>query len=233
MLTMERVEGTNFEKLLADEDNLIDRQLLARRLSEVYIKQFFDMRLFHADPHPGNILVTPPAHIALIDFGQVGLMSDELAGQLVILIVSMVYRETEVAVEVLADQGAIPPDTDTRALARSLRQLLDKYYGLPLKRIDLITVFSEIAGVIRAHNVTLPRELVIVLKTLTTVAGTALKLDPDLDLLGIMSPRLKSLIAGRFAPARMARTAAVTGWQSGEHFENGPRPASRRATADG
>ena len=201
-----------FETLLANDDKTIDRHLLARRLADAYVKQFFDMRLFHADPHPGNILIRPPAQIGLIDFGQAGTISDEVAGQLVLLIVAMVYRETEVVVEILADQGAVPGDTDTKALSRSLRQLLDKYYGLPLKRLDLVTIFSEIADVIRMYNVTLPREMVIVLKTLTTVAGVALKLDPELDLLGIMSPRLKGLIAKRFSSRRIAKTLAVSTW---------------------
>ena len=222
MLTLERISGENFETLLANDDKTVDRHLLARRLADAYVKQFFDMRLFHADPHPGNILIRPPAQIGLIDFGQAGTISDEVAGQLVLLIVAMVYRETEVVVEILADQGAVPSDTDTKALARSLRQLLDKYYGLPLKRLDLVTIFSEIADVIRMYNVTLPREMVIVLKTLTTVAGVALKLDPELDLLGIMSPRLKGLIAKRFSSRRIAKTLAVSTWHIASILRNAP-----------
>ena len=108
MLTLEKISGENFETLLANDDKTIDRHLLARRLADAYVKQFFDMRLFHADPHPGNILIRPPAQIGLIDFGQAGTISDEVAGQLVLLIVAMVYRETEVVVEILPTRARSP-----------------------------------------------------------------------------------------------------------------------------
>ena len=201
VLTLGKISGRNVEALLGDEGRTVDRHLLARRLMNLYLKQFFDMRLFHADPHPGNILISPPARIGLVDFGQVGTISDELAGQLVIIIVAMIYREPAVVVDVLSDLGAVGPETDARALSRALRQLLDKYYGLPLKRLDLVTVFSEVAAVIRAHDVTLPRELVTVIKTLVTIAGVALKLDPELDLVSMMGPKVKGLVASRFSAA--------------------------------
>ncbi|MCB9850559.1 MAG: AarF/ABC1/UbiB kinase family protein [Phycisphaerales bacterium] len=212
VLTVGAVSGRNIDALVGDNGRSIDRHLLARRLVNVYLTQFFDMRFFHADPHPGNLLISPPARIGLIDFGQVGTLSDETASQLVIMIVAMVYREPQVVVDVLSDLGAVEPDADTRALARALRQLLDKYHGLPLKRLDLVGIFGEIAAVMRAYNVTLPREMVMVLKTITTIAGVALKLDPGLDLVAILSPRLRGLIAGRLSPKNLARTTGVAAW---------------------
>jgi ubiquinone biosynthesis protein len=198
----------------------------------MYLKQFFDMRHFHADPHPGNILISPPARIGLVDFGQIGMISDELAGQLVIMIVGMIHRETDVVVDVLLDLGAVEADADPKALSRALRQLLDKYYGLPLKRMDLGTIFTEIAGVIRTHDVTLPREMVMVIKTLVTIAGVALKLDPELDLLGILKPRVKGLVAARLSPANLARGGGVALWHTFTILKSAPaqlRTLIRRA----
>jgi len=212
VLTLQALSGSNLETLTATDGHGVDRHLLARRLVNMYLTQFFDMRLFHADPHPGNLLVSAPARIALIDFGQVGTLSEETATQLVIMIIAMVYREPQVVVDVLGDLGAVEADVDTQALARALRLLLDKYYGLPLKRIDLASIFVEISAVMRQHNVTLPREVILVLKTITTIAGVALKLDPTLDLVAILSPRLKGLITSRLKPVRLARTAGVALW---------------------
>jgi ubiquinone biosynthesis protein len=113
---------------------------------------------------------------------------------------------------VLTDLGAVEPDADMRAIARAFRQLLDKYHGLPLKRLDLVSIFHELTAVMRTHNVTLPREMVLVLKTITTIAGVALKLDPGLDLVAILTPRLKGLIAGRLSPARLLRAGGVGVW---------------------
>jgi ubiquinone biosynthesis protein len=212
VLTLGRISGRNLDEASADGSAHIDRHLLARRLVNLYLKQFFDMRLYHADPHPGNILILPPARIGLIDFGQVGTLSDETATNLVIMLVALIYREPQIVVEVLADLGAIEPGADTRMLGRALRQMLDKYHGLPLKRMDLTGIFNELAAIIRAHGVTLPRETIMVLKTLVTIGGVALKLDPGLDLVALFTPRIKGLISQQFAPAKLARTAGVSIW---------------------
>jgi ubiquinone biosynthesis protein len=213
VLTLTELRGRSIEELLGGEmADQIDRPLLARCLVNAYLKQFFDMRLFHADPHPGNMLVRPPARLGLIDFGQVGLISDELAGQLVVILVAMIYRETYIVVDVLADMGAVGPETDMPAVARSLRLLLDKYHGRPLKRLDLVTVFYEVTDILRSYNVTLPQETVMVLKTLVTGAGVALRLDPEMDLVTILKPRLKGLVADRMAPPRILRTLGISLW---------------------
>jgi ubiquinone biosynthesis protein len=212
VLTLGQVRGESFEAILQGGHDKIDRKLLGKRLVDMYLKQFFDMRLFHADPHPGNFLISPPARIGLVDFGQIGTISDELAGQLVIIVVAMIYREPQIVVDVLYDLSAVETDTEPKALARDLRRLLDKYHGLPLKRLNLLTIFTEIAAVIRQHNVTLPRELVMVLKTLITIAGVALRLDPELDLVAELSPKVRKLVAGRFSPKKIVRTTGVTLW---------------------
>ncbi len=212
VLTLGQVRGESFEAILQGGHDEIDRKLLGKRLVEMYVKQFFDMRLFHADPHPGNFLISPPSRIGLIDFGQVGTISDEMTGQLVIMVVAMIYREPQIFVDVLYDLNAIESDTNQKALVRDLRRLLDKYHGLPLKRMNLLTIFTEIATVIRQHNVTLPNELVMVLKTLITIGGVSLRLDPELDLVAELSPKVRKLVAGRFSPKKIVRTTGVTMW---------------------
>jgi ubiquinone biosynthesis protein len=212
VLTLGRLSGQNLDTVNYEGPPPVDRHLLARRLVNIYLKQFFDMRLYHADPHPGNILITAPAHIGLIDFGQVGMLSDDTATSLVIMLLGLVYREAEIVVEVLADLGAVEPGTDTRMLTRAMRQMLDKYHGLPLKRLDLPGIFNELARITRDYGVTLPRETVMVLKTLVTIAGVALKLDPELDLVALFTPRIKGLISKQFEPRRILRSAGVSVW---------------------
>jgi len=222
VLTMSRVRGESIEKVIDRHDQSINRQQLGLLLINLYLKQFFDLRLFHADPHPGNILVRQPAEIGLIDFGQVGTLSDELAGQLVTIVAALVYREPQVVVDVLSDLDAVSHDTDARALSRALRQLLDKYYGLPLKRLDLVIIFAELTDTIRAHHVSMPRELVSVIKTMVHIAGVALKLDPELNLAEVVAPRVKKLLTDRFSPKRLSRAAVVSLWHLSSILKSAP-----------
>ena len=212
VLTLEKMGGRNVDAVLRDGDGGVDPLLLADRLTNAYLKQFFELGIFHADPHPGNILISPPADIALIDFGQVGVVSDELAGQLVTLLVAGLGRELDLVVDTLADMRALGPRVDRTQLARMLRRLLDKYYGLPLNRVDYHTFFSEVTEVFRQHDVTVPQDVVVLCKALGTVTGVAMQLDPELDLVAMLRPRLRRVIAERLSPSRLLRSLGVSAW---------------------
>ena len=190
----------------------IDRRLVARRIAACYLKQVFELGLFHADPHPGNLLIEAGSVVGLVDFGQVGIISDQLMTDLVVLVYAGVSNELGVVVDTLADMGALGPDTNRRNLCRALQALLDKYYGLPLKRLDLGTLLGEFSGVIRRHNVVIPQDLSMLTKALATVSGLVARLDPDLDLLELLAPRIRKTLRDRFSPPRLARGAGIFAW---------------------
>ncbi len=216
VLTLEELPGTNVERLSdADQDpeRAIDRPLVAKRLVDCYLKQVFDLGRFHADPHPGNILVEPRAQVGLIDFGQVGTITNELMTHIVVLVYAAVSNEIGVVIDTLADMGALSGETDRRGLQRSLQILLDKYNGLPMKRFEIATVVSEFTDVIRTHQVSVPRDLTMLLKAMGTMSGVVTRLDPNLDIVQLLAPRLKQVIKRKLAPQALAREAGLVGWQ--------------------
>lgn len=223
VLTLERVAGRNVDAVVRDGDPEIDRKLVADRLANAYLKQFFEVGLFHADPHPGNILVSPPANIALVDFGQVGVISDAMADQLVVLLVAGIGREIDLVVDTLGDMKALGPTVDRGQLARMLRRLLDKYYGLPLNRVDYHTFFSEVSEILRQHDATVPRDVVVLCKALGTVAGVALQLDPEINLATMLKPRLRRMVADRLSPNRLLRGMGVSVWHLFSILRSAPR----------
>src|ERR1043166_1178909 len=135
VLTLEYLEGIHLREALNGKARLVDRKSLARNISECFLHQYFEMGLFHADPHPGNLLISPPDRLVLFDFGLVGQIDDEMLGRLVLGIVAMVNTESDVTVDILADFGALGPASDRSNLSRDLRTWLEKYYGLPLHRL--------------------------------------------------------------------------------------------------
>jgi ubiquinone biosynthesis protein len=152
VLTLDWLEGTSLKILLARGDERVDRKVLADRLARAFVRQFFELGIFHADPHPGNLLITPPATIGLIDFGLTGQIDEEMLGQLVVALTAALNREGDVLVEILADMNALTDETDHRQLRREFMELVDKYYGLPLHRFDLQTLFYEITGLIQRNH---------------------------------------------------------------------------------
>jgi len=223
VLTLEFMEGVRLRAALGGPGIACDRRAVAQNLSECFLKQYFELGLFHADPHPGNLLIRPPTGIVLFDFGMVGQISDELMSKLVIAIVAAIKRETDALVDVLADLGALGQATDRTTLARDLRELLDKYYGLPLKRIDLAVIFTELIETVRRNDVILPRDFVAMFKSLATVSGVVLQLDPDLNLVGLLQPRLSGMIRDRLAPKRLLRIAGLSAWHVISILREAPR----------
>lgn len=225
VLTLEAIQGERADVWLDPERSAIhhiDCRLVARRLTECYLKQIFELGVFHADPHPGNILVTAPATVTLIDFGQVGTLSRELMSQIVTITYAAVNREMEVVVETLADMGATGSDTDSRSLRRALQVLLNKYYGLPIKRLNISTLFNELADVIRQHDVVIPRDLSLLLKALSALDGVTRQLDPDLNLLELIQPRVRKAISKQFSPDQVSRATTLVAWDLLTLLRRGP-----------
>ncbi len=212
MLTLEALDGESLNAVLDTQGPPFHRKALAARLADMYLKQFFEIGTFHADPHPGNILVTAPERIGLIDFGQTGVISDEMAGDLVVLLLGVVTRDMNIIADALIEMGAISTKTERRQLVTDLQYLVDKYHSQPLQRLKIQSVFTEAAEVIRHHDATIPRDVVLMLKSLTTVWGVAVQLDPDLDIVGLLKPRLLAMIRARLSPMKMLRAGGLTMW---------------------
>ncbi len=215
VLTLGKIHGGSVDRLLRGgkvDGNHVDRSLVARRLADSYLKQVLELGIFHADPHPGNILIASPAEVGLIDFGQVGTVTEEFISELVILIYACVKGEMDLVIDTLVDMGAVGADTNRRHLQRSLQMLLSKYYGLPIKRIDVATVLSEFVDVVRRHDVVIPREMAQLIKAVSTVATVVAQLDPEFNILEPLAPRLKRAMRERFSPQRIARATTRFGW---------------------
>ncbi len=222
VLTMEYMDGVRLRDAL-DGKHAIDKKALARNLAECFLHQYFELGLFHADPHPGNLLIRPPDGIVLFDFGMVGQIDDELVGRLVIGIVATVNKEIDVLIDVLADLGALGRETNRQVLARDLRLWLEKYYGLPLKRLELGTIFRELIDTVRRNHVVLPRDFVAIFKSLATAWGVVLQLDPELLLLELLQPKLSKLLRERLSPKRMLRLAGLSTWHFASILRDAPR----------
>jgi len=195
---------------------------VARHLADCYLKQVFDVGAFHADPHPGNMLIEPVSTVGLIDFGQVGLITEEWMFQLVVMIYGAVNREVDVILDAMADLGAVGQDTDRRALHRAIQSMLDKYYGLPMKRFDMGVLLDEFSDILRRHDVTMPRDTIMLIKAFSTVAGVINRLDPDLDLLELIRPRLRQIMRERFSPRALSREALRASWHLANIFRTAP-----------
>jgi len=222
VLTLQELHGISAQVLMNEFHPDYDTRHIARKLVLSFIHQFFEVGLFHADPHPGNLLIEPPSSIGLVDFGLTGRIDDEMLGRLVVGLLGAIKKEPGLIVEVLADMDALGEHTDRHRLRQDFSLLIEKYVGLPLYRFELQKLFFEISDLVRRNDVTLPREFVLFGKAFVGIGGICLQLDPDLDLAALLEPNLKKILARRFAPHHLARTAAISGWHMYSILKSAP-----------
>lgn len=215
LLALSRLRGRNVSNPEALIEFAVDRKAVAGHLLDAFIHQYFRMGLFHGDPHPGNLMALGPERVALLDFGLVGHLSDDMRDRLVTALLAALERELGIVVQVFGEMGSLSEDTDVEELKSDLQKLLDKYYGLNLGRFALDRMFQEITELCRRHQVILPRDFILIIKSLITIAGVGMSLDPELDLVAMLQPRLRTVLLEKVNPLRIGRKMLLSLWNMG------------------
>ncbi|MGB3087112.1 MAG: AarF/ABC1/UbiB kinase family protein [Phycisphaerae bacterium] len=223
VLTLERVEGIPVYDAPALAEAGADRKALARHLAECFMRQYFELGLFHADPHPGNLVVQAPDRLGILDFGQVGRLSERSKSRLGTALIAALRHDFDIVADVLDDLDALPEGVDLERLKGDLTALVDKYGGIPLKRLDLRSLFEEITALARRHRVVLPRDFVLLGKSLVTMGGVALDLDPEMSVVEVVRPKVRALATEKVSPKRLAHHGLTSAYHLMSLAEQGPR----------
>ncbi|WP_334110542.1 ABC1 kinase family protein [Thermodesulfitimonas autotrophica] len=205
VLVMEEVAGVK----LTNPDELarqgIDRQLVARRLADALLKQIFLYGFFHGDPHPGNLAALPDNRVLFMDFGIVGVIDEELQEKIGDLVLGLVRRSTSQVMRAVESLGAVPPHVDRSALRRDIDGLRQKYYEIPLSQISLAESMRDILSVAFKHQIRIPTQLSLLIKSLVTAEGVIARLDPELSIVELARPLARRLAARRLRPPALRR----------------------------
>jgi ubiquinone biosynthesis protein len=227
VFTMERLRGVRITDLKALSEMGVGRAALARRLLNVFMKQYLEMGVFHADPHPGNLLVLPDGTVGMLDLGMVGRMTTDLRNKLGALLVAVTASDPDIVAEICFSLGLLGEDFNEAAFKQGVLELLDKYYNMPLKRIDPRRVFSDVTALARESHVVLLRSLVLFAKSLVTVLSTAKALDPDLDAGSVLRPRAQEMLRERLAPTQLIKSLGLNLWSIATFVQAVPRSILR------
>ena len=204
MIVMELVDGISLSDVPADEPER--RRNLARLGLQGIIRQVFRDGFFHADPHPGNIVVGPEDTLYMLDCGMVGRLTEETRFRLTDLIQATIARDPERLVNVLLDLTEEHEPIDRQALQLDVLDILDAYHSVPLEKLRLGRFLSEVADLLNRHKLRLPENLTMVIKTLITAEGVARELHPGLDVVSELRPLIGQLVAEHYRPENLWRS---------------------------
>ncbi|HJH32083.1 MAG TPA: AarF/ABC1/UbiB kinase family protein [Methanosarcinaceae archaeon] len=212
VLTLEYIEGTrssDFEKI---EELGFDKNEIATYGAKAFMKQVFEHGFFHADMHPGNVIIMDDGKIALIDFGMVGHLSDDVRNALIDGLIATSKGDIDVLVEILRDFDAISEDVDLPALKTDLKYLLDTYYGRSLKQLDASTMMVEMISVLRKHQAKVPASIALLSKGVMTISGFGAMMVPDFNATILAEPYARKLMTKRMRPKSIVSGAFKDIW---------------------
>lgn len=216
VITIERINGFRADNIEELESNKINRHKVAVQASNLFMKLVFEVGYFHADPHPGNLLIMKDGTIGLLDFGMVGSIDEDTQEDLVKLFVAVIRRDTETIVDMLLNMGVTPVSVDRKKIKEDVQMFIGRYYGLPLAEISMAHVTSEVLNVAYRHRLRMPVSLSLLAKTILMSEGLGRRLDPNFNLIEIVTPYAQNLIKRQYSPDRLFKKVSQTLYDYGE-----------------
>jgi ubiquinone biosynthesis protein len=195
VIVMQRMVGTPVSQLDKLREAGVDIKKLARDGVTIFFTQVFRDGFFHADMHPGNILVslapeTFQRYIAL-DFGIIGTLNEVDKEYLAQNFIAFFRRDYKRVAELHVESGWVPRETRIDALEGAIRAVCEPHFDRPLKDISLGQVLMRLFQTSRRFNVEIQPQLVLLQKTLLNIEGLGRQLDPELDLWSTAKPFLE------------------------------------------
>ncbi len=213
VLTMEFVDGRPLAELLREDPRDEEEgKRVAGLGADLTLKQIFQHGFFHADPHPGNILVLHDGRLCYLDFGLSGsLIRRDLATISDMLISIIACDEQKASRAVVRLAGSRDFET-ARSIEREIAELIGRFQSAGAGDFSFTTLLSDIVAILVDKELHLPPDLFLLVKSLITIEGVATALDPNLDFSEHLEPFAKELLKDQYDPQRVAsRVSTMAG----------------------
>lgn len=187
-------------------DRGFDGEAIVRGMLSIMIKSIFEDGFFHADPHPGNVLLLgqPPVPVVgLIDLGLVGRLTPQLRDKTIDLMVAAVQEDYRGLADALYAIGTPTRKIDRREFEAEVAQLAEKYLGKALADIAVSALIRDLVGGAQRYGLEIPPDFLLVGKAIMTMEGVGKEIAPHFDLYEEMKPYFLRLLRDRYSPEKM------------------------------
>jgi ubiquinone biosynthesis protein len=205
MITMQHISGTSIRKIKDNCPAGIDPNSVAQTGANLYLKMIFHHGFFHADPHPGNIIIQGDGTIGLLDFGMVGRISEQLREDIEAMLVAIVNQDVSMLSTLIKRIGRCPNNLNESAFSNEVADFVGQYSTQILAQFDMSGALNDFMSLVRRFEITLPGEVSLLIKVLVSLEGTGRQLNPDFSLMEIMKPFQRLLLLKRLSPTRQAK----------------------------
>ncbi|MDY6820641.1 MAG: AarF/ABC1/UbiB kinase family protein [Deferribacterota bacterium] len=198
IITMEFLEGIPIDNVSDLKNKGINTGFIAKYGVNIYLKQVFEHNIFHADPHPGNFLISGDGKLILLDFGIIGKVDKQLLVHLGNLFIAIIKFDVDGLTNELRKYGLLKEDTNIRSFRNDLFDILLTVYDKEIKRIDMNKLYYNFMELSRRYNIKLSRDYILIIKTFSFLEYYGRKLSPDFNAIAELRPYANRIIKEKY-----------------------------------
>jgi predicted unusual protein kinase regulating ubiquinone biosynthesis (AarF/ABC1/UbiB family) len=187
-LTLEYAPGIKISHYEALEAAGLDRKLLAQLGARAYLQQLLNDGFFHADPHPGNIAVSPDGSLIFYDFGMMGRVQPVTRERLLDTFFGIAQKDAERVVASLVELGALAPAEDMGPVRRSVQYMLDHFMDQPFENQSVAAISDDLYEIAYDQPFRFPATFTFVMRAFSTLEGVGKGLDPEFNFMEVAKP---------------------------------------------
>jgi ubiquinone biosynthesis protein len=214
VLIMEYIQGIPIADIGRLRGEGYDLELIARRGGDIVFRSALEHGFFHADPHPGNLLILPDNVLCLLDYGMMGVLSKRDRERLARLLYFMEYNDEKRTSRALLALMESREAVDAEELELDIAKIIMEFAHASLVEAHLGTMLFKLLRLLNEHHARFPTHLIWLFKSVATLEDISHKIDPDFRMLEFSRPYARRLILKEFSPTRQAREFSFTSLDS-------------------
>ncbi len=206
MIVMDYLDGTKLSELKKITEK--NKKIIAERIMDATIKQLFEHRIFHADLHPGNILIMQNNTIGMIDFGIVGTLSKEQLNQTITVYLNILNNDAESIAQTLLSMGQTQ-QTNTEAFRSDITGML-QWYEISPDKSRIAKLQYNLFQICNKHKINIPQEYILFGKAAMTSEGTCIEINPQFNFAQHAQPAILNILKKQQTPTELIKKALYT-----------------------
>ncbi|MCA5004762.1 ABC1 kinase family protein [Sphingobacterium bovistauri] len=223
ILCISFINGVKINDKTAIQSLGLDPEKILDKCFELYLTQLLEHGFFHADPHPGNIFVTPTGKIAFIDLGAVAKMSPHDKELLEDFVVYFIYKDAPRLVNTLKKMALHVDIKDDKLLVRAFQELLDIINTHSLEELDIKALFSKFSHLLNDNNIIMPEHIYLLVKGIVLMEGIGRELSPSLNIVDKVKPYISKIATQRISLDKILKENIGTLWEMKRLLHSAPQ----------
>lgn len=226
VLTMQFIDGVTLNEFKKSNHNQVNKREVAKNLTNSMINQILRDGFFHADPHPGNIMILSQNDIVFLDLGMIGRLSEQRRNQFIKILAGIAFNNSKLIVQAMVDLGVMVPRKDMKKLEIEIDFIREKYLSGSINKLKLGEIFREIFKLAFEYKIVMPSEFAMITKALVTVESQVEQLDSEVNILELIKPIAKKMMIQTYSVDKVGKMIMETAFEYGHLLREIPAAAS-------